>query len=322
MKRIDGLEARSRKSGVSSSICHGVRPFARDYPATPGPRLLLCYTKGCMLSLAAIRKSYDSAPVLHDISFAVDAGETVALLGPSGCGKTTLLRIVAGLERADSGSVRFAGEPIDTVPAHQRGFGMMFQEYALFPHLNVADNIAYGLQTHTMSPADRNARVNEMLALVGLSTYRTRRVYQLSGGERQRVALARTLAPAPRLLMLDEPLAALDRSLRKRLQDELVPILQRVGVTTLYVTHDQEEAFALADRVALLNAGELIQYACPEEVYRRPVSAWVARFQGLKNVLDGELQEVGTVQTAIGWCITIVQEHRAQNADHRAQGVS
>jgi ABC-type Fe3+/spermidine/putrescine transport system ATPase subunit len=268
-----------------------------------------------MLTISAINKSYASLPVLHGISLNVHAGETVALLGPSGCGKTTLLRIVAGLERADSGTIRFAGEPIDVVPAHQRGFGLMFQEYALFPHLSVAENIAYGLRMRNQSASAVQTRVADMLDLVGLSAYGERRVFQLSGGERQRVALARTLAPQPRLLMFDEPLAALDRALRERLQGELAAIVRQVGVTTLYVTHDQQEAFALADRVALMNAGTLAQFDTPEAIYRQPASAWVARFQGLENVLRGELLGDGYVQMAIG--VLRYEEQRTWEPERR-----
>lgn len=251
-----------------------------------------------MLALEHICKTYGATPVLRDVSLDVPAGAIAALLGPSGCGKTTLLRIVAGLEPADSGTVRVAGEPVDGVPPHLRGFGLMFQDYALFPHLDVAGNVAFGLRG--LARAERERRVAELLELVGLRGYGSRRVYDLSGGERQRVALARALAPRPRLLMLDEPLAALDRTLRERLQDELRSILRAVGVTTLYVTHDQEEAFALADVVALLNAGRVEQIGAPEAIYRQPASAWAARFLGLGNILRGTLRADGRVETPLG----------------------
>ncbi len=251
-----------------------------------------------MLALERICKTYGATPVLRDVSLDVPAGAIAALLGPSGCGKTTLLRIVAGLEPADSGTVRVAGEPVDGVPPHLRGFGLMFQDYALFPHLDVAGNVAFGLRG--LARAERERRVAELLELVGLRGYGSRRVYDLSGGERQRVALARALAPRPRLLMLDEPLAALDRTLRERLQDELRSILRAVGVTTLYVTHDQEEAFALADVVALLNAGRVEQIGAPEAIYRQPASAWAARFLGLGNILRGTLRADGRVETPLG----------------------
>jgi ABC-type Fe3+/spermidine/putrescine transport system ATPase subunit len=252
------------------------------------------------LELDRITKSYDGAPVLRGVGLGVERGALAALLGPSGCGKTTLLRIVAGLERADGGAVRVEGEAVDGLPAHRRGFGLMFQDYALFPHLDVARNVAFGLEMQRLGRDEVAARVAELLELVGLRGYGARRVYELSGGERQRVALARALAPRPRLLMLDEPLAALDRALRERLQDELRAILRAVGVTALYVTHDQEEAFALSDVVALLNAGRLEQYGPPEALYRRPASAWAARFLGLSNLVEGAWRADGAADTPLG----------------------
>ncbi len=252
------------------------------------------------LQLESITSSYDGVAVLRGVSLGVAAGSVAALLGPSGCGKTTLLRVVAGLERADSGVVRVEGAPIDGVPPHRRGFGLMFQDYALFPHLDVAGNVTFGLRMQGLDAAAARARVAELLDLVGLTGYERRRVYELSGGERQRVALARALAPRPRLLMLDEPLAALDRALRERLQEDLRAILRAVGVTALYVTHDQEEAFALADLVALLNAGRLVQSGPPEELYRRPADAWAARFLGLGNLVEGRWRADGAVETPLG----------------------
>jgi ABC-type Fe3+/spermidine/putrescine transport system ATPase subunit len=253
-----------------------------------------------LLTIDAVSKSYGAKPVLRGVSLDAEAGSITALLGPSGCGKTTLLRIVAGLETADSGAIRLSGAQIDTLPPHQRGFGMMFQDYALFPHLDVAGNIAFGLRMGKLPAGQVGARVAELLELVGLQGYERRRVFALSGGERQRVALARALAPRPRLLMLDEPLAALDRTLRERLQQELRGILRAVGVTALYVTHDQEEAFGLADMVALLNAGRLEQFGPPEQIYRRPASAWAARFLGLGNLLEARWRADGLLETALG----------------------
>jgi len=253
-----------------------------------------------LLELCNVRKSYPDGWTLAEVSFTVEKGENVCLLGPSGCGKTTLLRLIAGLERPDSGQVLVDGEDVTGVPPHRRGFGLMFQEYALFPHKDVFGNVAFGLRMEGMSRKSISARVAEVLELVGLAGFERRDVNQLSGGERQRVALARSLAPQPRLLMLDEPLGALDRALRERLMDELPHILHRAGATAITVTHDQEEAFALADRVVLLRAGRVIQVGTPEEVYRRPASAWVARFLGLTNLLDGRVVERGRVETAIG----------------------
>jgi ABC-type Fe3+/spermidine/putrescine transport system ATPase subunit len=249
-----------------------------------------------LLEVEHVFKSYPGLPVLHDVSLSAEEGEIVCLLGPSGCGKSTLLRIIAGLEAADAGQVHFAGQDLAGVPPHRRRFGLMFQDYALFPHKDVAQNVAFGLRMARLPSVEIAARVKEMLALVGLSGYERRRVTELSGGEQQRVALARSLAPRPRLQMLDEPLGALDRALREQLMNELRTILKRVHVTALYVTHDQEEAFALADRVVILRArleagqgGHVEQVGTPQEVYRQPVSAYVARFLGFRNLLDGEV---------------------------------
>ena len=249
-----------------------------------------------LLQVNSISKAFADTPVLRDVSFHADEGEIVCLLGPSGCGKTTLLRIVAGLEAADAGQVRFDGQPLDGVPVHRRGLGLMFQDFALFPHKDVAANVAFGLRMQGLSSTQVDARVAEMLALVGLAGYEQRRVYDLSGGEQQRVALARSLAPGPRLLMLDEPLGSLDRALREELMNELRAILKRVGVTAIYVTHDQQEAFALADRVLLMHRGRLVQQGTPQEVYRRPASAWVARFLGLSNLLAARVAALDPLQ--------------------------
>lgn len=253
-----------------------------------------------LLEIRDLRKSYPDGWMLHDVSFAVEEGENLCLLGPSGCGKTTLLRLVAGLETPDGGQVLVDGVDVTHVPPHLRGFGLMFQEYALFPHKDVFGNVAFGLQMQGLSRETVAARVAEVLALVGLAGFERRDVNQLSGGERQRVALARSLAPQPCLLMLDEPLGALDRALRERLMDELPDILRRADATAITVTHDQEEAFAVADRVVLMQAGRVVQVGTPEGVYRRPVSAWAAHFLGLTNLLDASILGLGQVETAIG----------------------
>lgn len=264
-----------------------------------------------MLEIRDIAKSFGVTPVLHGVSFEAGRGEIVCLLGPSGCGKTTLLRIIAGLEQADAGQVLFAGRDLAATPVHQRGFGLMFQDYALFPHRNVYDNVAFGLRMAKHSHAAIQRRVAEMLELVGLTGYETRRVHELSGGQQQRVALARSLAPQPTLLLLDEPLGSLDRTLREDLLGELRQILKAApagtegpgGVTSLYVTHDQQEAFAIADQVVVMNAGRIEQVGPPLAVYRQPASPFVARFLGMHNLLAGQVvaaSPVALLATALG----------------------
>ena len=240
-----------------------------------------------MLELIDIYKSYEGQPFLCGISFTVAAGETVCLLGPSGSGKSTLLRIIAGLETPNQGQVRWDGEDLAPVPVHRRGFGLVFQDYALFPHLNVAENVAFGLKMQNLTGADINLRVADILEIVNLTGFGDRRVTDLSGGEQQRVALARALAPNPRLLMFDEPLGALDHNLREQLMDELRRILHESGVPAIYVTHDQEEAFTLADRVLLLHDGSIVRSGKPEQVWSDPGSAWVAQFIDAGNVVAG-----------------------------------
>ncbi len=237
------------------------------------------------LEVEGLTKIYGDSLVLHDIDFHVGRTETVALLGPSGSGKSTLLHLIAGLEQPDQGSIRWEGRDLANVPTHRRGFGLMFQEFALFPHLNVFENVAYGLRATGMQAEPLAARVAQILSLVGLEGFGGRNVETLSGGERQRVALARSLAPGPRLLMLDEPLGALDRTLRERLMLELPRLLRRLEQTALYVTHDQEEAFAVAQRVVILEQGRIAQIGTPDEVYRQPASPFVASFLGLSNLL-------------------------------------
>lgn len=258
-----------------------------------------------LLELEHVSKTYSDTPAVRDVSLRVAQSEVAALLGPSGCGKTTLLRIIAGLETPDTGIVRFDGRDMANVPAHRRGFGLMFQDYALFPHRDVAQNIAFGLEMQGWDRARIARRVSEMLELVGLKGYERRRVFELSGGEQQRVALARSLAPQPRLLMLDEPLGSLDRALREQLLEELRQILRQVGVTAIYVTHDQQEAFALADRVVILRAGQVVQEGTPEEVYCHPADSFVAHFLGLPNLIPGRMVGPEHVETALGTLIVL-----------------
>ncbi len=236
-----------------------------------------------MLEVRGLSKQYGHTTALADVDLELAVGETVAVLGPSGSGKSTLLRVIAGLETPDAGSVLWDHTDVTAMPAHARQFGLMFQDYALFPHRDVAGNVGFGLRMAGWSPAEIERRVEEVLELVGLSAMERRRIDQLSGGEAQRVALARTLAPAPRLVMLDEPLGSLDRSLRERLIVELDEIFERVESTVLYVTHDQEEAFTIADRVAVMRDGSLIQAATPEDLWAAPAGMFVSDFLGFSN---------------------------------------
>ena len=263
-----------------------------------------------MLELIDIHKTYEGKPLLSGVSFEVGAGETVCLLGASGSGKSTLLRIIAGLERPESGQVLWDGKNLAPVPAHERNFGLVFQDYALFPHLPVAENVAFGLKMRNLPKNEIKLRVTESLRQVNLSGFAERSVTDLSGGEQQRVALARALATRPRMLMFDEPLGALDRALRDHLLEELRQILHESGIPAIYVTHDQEEAFAIADRIALLHEGQIEQIGAPAEVFARPVSGWVANFLGLGNVLEGKLVAGGRVETKFG-VVDIVCEREA-----------
>lgn len=252
-----------------------------------------------MLELKNISKSFAAKPILRGIDLRVEDGEIVALLGPSGSGKSTLLYIIAGLETADAGQVAWDGVDQAGLPAHQRNFGLMFQDFALFPHRDVTGNVAFGLEMAGMPKAAIAEKVAAALNLVGLLGFEQRDVSSLSGGEQQRVALARALAPAPRLLMLDEPLGSLDRALRTRLLGELAQIQRTSHQSSLYVTHDQEEAYAIADRIAILDAGRLAQVGSPEEIYRRPASAFVARFLGMQNLFAAR-SDGSRLQTAFG----------------------
>jgi len=240
-----------------------------------------------MLTIENVVKSYSAGqPVLQNISLDIAEGEVVCLLGPSGCGKSTLLRINAGLDQADSGHLMIDGRDLTVIPVHRRHFGLMFQDFALFPHRSVAENVAFGLRMAGLARHEIAERVAEVLALVSLTGYEDRSVFALSGGERQRVALARSLAPKPRLLMLDEPLGSLDRSLRDELVAELRTILEAIHVTALYVTHDQQEAFTIADRLVLMREGQIEQMNDPLTVYQQPANAFVARFLGFHNLLS------------------------------------
>ncbi len=237
-----------------------------------------------MLDIRNLSFGFDSHVVLDAVSLQVEPDEIVCLLGPSGCGKTTLLRIVAGLLEDFSGTIRFAEENLHQVAVNERGFGLMFQDFALFPHMTVAENIAYGLKRQSIKREIIAERVRLMLKRVGLEGFEDRDVSALSGGEKQRVALARSLAPQPRFLMLDEPLGSLDALLRDQLAQELREIIKDAGLSAIYVTHDHREAYAIADRIAVMAAGTIGQVAEPVELYQRPASENVARFLGLSNI--------------------------------------
>ncbi|MDW8338949.1 MAG: ABC transporter ATP-binding protein [Thermoleophilia bacterium] len=237
-----------------------------------------------MLRVEHVSVSFGERRALDDVSLEVARGEIVTVLGPSGSGKTTLLRVIAGLERPDRGRVLLEGVDLAGVPPHRRGVGLVFQDHALFPHRDVWGNVVFGLRMQGASEEEIARRGRELLALVGLEGFERRSVATLSGGEQQRVALARALAPQPRVLLLDEPLGSLDRALRDRLLEDLADLFERLRLTALYVTHDQAEAFALGDRVAILREGRLAQVGTPDEIWTRPADADVARFLGLGNL--------------------------------------
>jgi iron(III) transport system ATP-binding protein len=243
------------------------------------------------VALEGIAKKFGSFVALRDITLAIAPGEFVCFLGPSGCGKTTLLRIVAGLERQNAGTVAMGGRDVSALPPSQRNYGIVFQSYALFPNLTVARNVGYGLESRRAPRALVDRRVDELLALVGLADHKHKYPAQLSGGEQQRIALARALAPSPALLLLDEPLSALDARVRQTLRHEIRALQRRLGVTTIMVTHDQEEALAMADRIVVMNHGVVEQVGAPVEVYTRPRSPFVARFVGQMNFLEATAGE-------------------------------
>jgi len=235
------------------------------------------------VALEGIAKKFGQFVALRGITLSISPGEFVCFLGPSGCGKTTLLRIIAGLERQNAGVVMMGGRDVSALPPSQRNYGIVFQSYALFPNLTVARNVGYGLETRNVAKAQIEGRIDELLTLVGLAAHKQKYPAQLSGGEQQRIALARALAPAPALLLLDEPLSALDARVRQSLRHEIRALQRRLGVTTIMVTHDQEEALAMADRIVVMNHGVVEQVGAPVEVYMRPRSPFVARFVGQMN---------------------------------------
>jgi putative spermidine/putrescine transport system ATP-binding protein len=254
--------------------------------------------------MEGLSRHYGSVVALDNLDLTVQPGELIALLGPSGCGKTTTLRLLAGLEDADTGRINVAGRDITRLSASKRDMGMVFQAYSLFPHMTVQQNVAFGLRLRKISSAERDKRALEMLELVELATQADRYPHQISGGQQQRVALARALAIEPQVLLLDEPLSALDAKVRAQLRDQIRRIQLEVGITTLFVTHDQEEALAIADRVGVMRAGRLEQLAPPTEVYSRPATSFVAEFVGLSNRLAGTV--TGSVVTVRGHDLPLV----------------
>jgi len=260
--------------------------------------------QGVAVTLFDLRRSYGTVHALDGLTLQIAPGEFVALLGPSGCGKTTALRVLAGLEDADSGRVEVAGKDITSVPTNARDMGMVFQAYSLFPHMTARQNIEFGLQLRRIPSTRRRARAGEMLDLVELSDHADRYAHQLSGGQQQRVALARALAIEPQVLLLDEPLSALDAKVRVQLRDEIRRIQLEVGTTTLFVTHDQEEALAVADRVGVMRAGNLEQVASPHDLYARPATPFVADFVGLTNRLQATVE--GDQATLLGTSVPLL----------------
>ena len=240
-----------------------------------------------IITLKDICVAFDGETILNNLNLDIKDGEFVTILGPSGCGKTTTLRIIAGFQEPDSGEVIFDNQVMNGVPAHKRRVNTIFQRYALFPHLNVYENIAFGLRLKKMKEDAIQAKVKEMLALVDLKGFERRSIDSLSGGQQQRVAIARALAVDPEVLLLDEPLGALDLKLRKDMQVELKNIQQRLGITFIYVTHDQEEALSMSDKVIVMDGGEIQHIGTPEDIYNEPANAFVADFIGESNILDG-----------------------------------
>jgi spermidine/putrescine ABC transporter ATP-binding subunit len=259
--------------------------FSIELPTVTRERRTM--TSAVPLQLLGISKSFGSVQALRPMTQTIEGGEMLALLGPSGCGKTTTLRIIAGFETPDRGSVVIGMRDVTELPPNKRGLGMVFQSYSLFPHMTVGENVAFGLKMQGVSAAERTARVREMLALVRLAQHEDRQIHQLSGGQQQRIALARALVTNPSTLLLDEPLGALDKNLRERMQFELREIQQRLGITSILVTHDQEEALTMSNRVAVMSDGHVVQVGRPTDIYERPRNRFVAEFLGTANIVAG-----------------------------------
>jgi len=276
-----------------------------------------------LLSLKNITKSFDGVTVLKDISLDIMKGEFVTLLGPSGCGKTTTLRIIAGLEQPDHGSVILEGRDVTHLAPEKRHVNTVFQSYALFPHMNVSKNIAYGPRLQGMDKSQINERVKEMLRLVQLEGFERRMPSELSGGQRQRIAIARAIINNPALLLLDEPLGALDLQLRRQMQTELKALQSKLGITFIYITHDQEEALNMSDRIVVMNDGQFEQIGTPEEIYERPVTRFAARFIGNTNIVEGVVQTVdGSIcKVKVGDGTIIVAHDSLSAGEHIALSV-
>jgi putative spermidine/putrescine transport system ATP-binding protein len=252
------------------------------------------------LQIRNLDKSFGATRVVKDFSLPVEKGEFVSLLGPSGCGKTTVLRMIAGFETPSGGAIVIGGRDVVGLRPNQRNIGMVFQSYALFPNLTVAENVAFGLKVKGLPRAERDARVAEMLRLIGLDDFGARYPFQLSGGQQQRVALARALAIQPEVLLLDEPLSALDAKIRVSLREEIRSIQRRLGITTIFVTHDQEEALSISDRVVVMNGGIAEQVGAPFEIYNRPATRFVAEFVGTLNLMEAEVLDRGVGRLRLG----------------------
>lgn len=252
------------------------------------------------LTLSHLQKSFGATKVVHDFNMAIEKGEFISFLGPSGCGKTTVLRMIAGFETPTGGTIEIDGKDQTSLRPNQRNIGMVFQAYALFPNMNVFDNVAFGLKVAGKPKGEIETRVREMLKLIHLEHLADRYPYQMSGGQQQRVALARALAPAPQVLLLDEPLSALDAKIRVSLREEIRQIQRQLGITTVFVTHDQEEALSISDRIVVMNAGKADQIGTPFEIYNNPATRFVASFVGTLNLIDAEIVDASTSTVRIG----------------------
>ena len=286
---------------------------ARNAAAADGTRQM-GRTGGTSVSLQGLSRSFGTTRALHGLSLEIAPGELVALLGPSGCGKTTALRIVAGFESADTGLVLVDGKDISSMPAARRDMGMVFQSYSLFPNMSALDNVAFGLRMRKLAAAKRRTQAAELLDMVGLAPQAQQYPHQLSGGQQQRVALARALAIEPRVLLLDEPLSALDAKVRLQLREQIRTLQQRLGTTTLFVTHDQEEALSMADRVGVMRQGKLEQIAAPDVLYDDPATAFVAEFVGVMNRIPAELPASGNPRTVavLGSTVPVKDQESAE----------